>query len=237
MMRLQIVKTSPQTLDQFVQVTELTNALQKQYNLLVQQYLVTNGNTAYIKPSDLSLEMQAAQALIFFTDLSFNNTFVDASIRTNLFNFLQSRKDSKGGYLQTPGAQPIPDYVHNAFITYATIYHNSAVNVVAEITALKLVADSQVKLLTVDAYFLALLSNTLYALRRGTEAQVYTDVLVKLQRPDGSLFTNSTLGVTYSGSTGYDYTLQTTSLALLAWNNTLARYTASVTNATNYLYN
>ena len=60
MMRLQNIKTLPYNLDSYVQVNELTSALQKQYDTLVQQFLVNSGSIAYVKPSDLSLEMQAA---------------------------------------------------------------------------------------------------------------------------------------------------------------------------------
>lgn len=177
-----------------------------------------------------------AYALVFFTDLSVGNTFVDANLLTALQNYLLSRKNNRGGYTQTTNSIPIPQITHDAWIVYALTYFSQTVNVTVEVTNLKSAADNQISAGRVDSHFVALLANSLYRLKRTAEAQVYADALVKVQNSDGSLANYNSAATTFNGANGTELGIQTTAIAVAVWNNNVARYTSSITNATSYLY-
>ena len=181
-----------------------------------------------------------AYALVFFTDFAANNTFVDANFLVGLQNYLLSRKNNRGGFIQSFSANsvgtPIPQISHDAFIVYALTYYSQTVNVTAEVLSLKSAADNQISANRVDSHLVALLANALYRLKRTTEAQVYADALVKVQNMDGSLMINNAAATSFNGANGTELVLQTTSLAVFVWNNNIAKYTSSITNATGFLY-
>ena len=85
-----------------------------------------------------------AYALVFFTDLSVNNAFVDPSLLPALQNYLLSRKNNRGGFIQTTNSIPIPQISHDAWIVYALTYYSQTVNVTVEILNLKSAADNQI---------------------------------------------------------------------------------------------
>lgn len=101
---------------------------------------------------------------------------------------------------------------------------------------MKSAADNQISAGRVDSHFIALLANSLYRLKRTAEAQVYADALVKVQNGDGSLANYNSAATTFNGANGTELGIQTTAIAVVVWNNNVARYTSSITNATNYLY-
>lgn len=237
--RLNQLKTLTLTSDVYVQISQLTQTLQSQYSAIVASSVIAEASGVRVASQSLSFEAITAYALIFFVDLNTATAIVDSSLLTGLQNYLISRKNGKSGFLQTTlssSSVVLNQPVHDAFVSYALAYANPLVNLVAETAALKLTATAQTTALTPDSHFFALLANTLYLLKRPLEAVVYTDALIKLQSADGSVSTNSTSPASLNGATGLELTLQTTSLAVLAWNNNLAKYTSQVTNATNYLF-
>lgn len=237
--RLNQLKNLTQTADVFVQISQLTQTLQAQYDALVAQNIVAEAVGVRLNSQSLSFEANAAYALIFFTDLNSSTGIVDSSLLSGLQNYLLSRKNGRSGFLQTTissSSVVLSQPVHDAFVSFSLAYANPSVNLVSETAALKTVAATQTTALVPDSHFLALLANTLYLLKRPLEAVVYTDTLIRLQSADGSVSTNSTLAASLNGATGLELTLQTTSLAVLAWNYNLAKYTSQVTNATNYLF-
>lgn len=143
-----------------------------------------------------------AYALIFFTDLAAGNTFVDTALVNGLYNYLLSRKNNRGGFIQTTNGISLPQITHDAWIVYALTYYNAAANVATEIINLKSAADNQISSQRVDSHLVALLANTLYKLKRTAEAQVYADALVKASNLDGSLSVNNQAATSFNGATG-----------------------------------
>jgi hypothetical protein len=136
-------------------------------------YELSSSNGFNIDGEDISIEAMTAYALIFFTDFSVNNTFVDPNLLKGLSTFLISRKNGKGSFMQSFSSSnsfTVPQYVHDSYIVYALAYYSSTANVTLEVTTLKATADAQIAAQKGDSYFISLLANALYKLNRGTEA-------------------------------------------------------------------
>lgn len=150
-------------------------------------YAIQDGANFKFDGQDLSVEAMTAYALIFYTDLANGNTFVDTALLNGLYNYLLSRKNNRGGFIQQTNGIPLPQVTHDAWIIYALTYYNAAANVTAEITNLRSAVDNQISSQRTDSHLVALLANTLYKLKRTADAQVYADALVKASNLDGSL--------------------------------------------------
>ena len=121
--RLNALRAATQTPDVQVQVVQLTAQLVAQYNQLL-TYRLTEGANAKFDGQDLSVEAMTAYALVFFTDLSAGNSFVDVSLLNALSNYLLSRKNNRGGFIQSTTGIPIPQITHDAWIVYALTYYS-----------------------------------------------------------------------------------------------------------------
>ena len=85
-----------------------------------------------------------------------------------------------------------------------------------EIALLKSQADETIANGTGDAYFLALLSDSLYNLNRTEEARVYADEITKYAQDQGNVSRSLT---TITTSDGSQRIIETTAISVIAWMN------------------
>lgn len=170
---------------------------------------------------DLSNEGMTAFALQYLVDLQ-NITTVDSGVITQLANYLQSRRNGRGGYLQSfsnPLASSVPEVTLNAYIVNALALVVNATLIAPELNAVKAFVDAQLSQNRADSYILAQLAQALYRAKRTTEAQVYADALGKQQAADGSVFSNQPTTLSVLLSNGTELALETTSIAIQVWSN------------------
>lgn len=195
-----------------------------------------DGANAKFNGQGLSTRAMTAYALIFFTDLLSNgNTFVDNNLILQLQNFLLSRRNGKGNFININGTEIINPTI-DAICIHALAYSGSTVLLTTEINTLKAYVDDQIKNSKVDSYIASLLAQALYKLKRPVEAVTYADAVTKVQNLDGSIRSDSPTATTLTNSNGFDLTVQQTAQAIIAWNNNVAKYTSQITNATGYLF-
>ncbi len=137
---------------------------------------------------------------------------VDQAMVQRTRNYLMSRRDGKGGFQRNPRAVDhfgrAPDNITNAYIVWALTEGGKEDDVTRELNALAEQAKT-----SADAYFLALVGNSLLNRDRRNEANDLLKKLADAQKPDGHLDARTSI----TGSGGRDLQIETTSLALLAW--------------------
>jgi hypothetical protein len=108
-------------------------------------------------------------------------SFVDQGMVSDLKNWLMSRRDGKGLFLVNSKALDsfgrAPDNITAAYIVW-TLTSAGETDLDIEISRLKSIADVAASQNQQDAYFLGLLSASLYNLNRIQEAQVYSDYIL-----------------------------------------------------------
>jgi hypothetical protein len=223
------------TADQQVQFVSL------QYGItsLVQQlltYRVQEGNFTRYNGQDLSNEGMTAFALNLLVDLQ-NVTTIDQSVIASLSNYLLSRRNGRGGFLQSfsnPLATAVPEQTLNAYILNALA--GAGVNsTVAEVNATKAFIDAQLRVNQADGYILAQLAQALFRLKRTAESTVYADALQRLQAADGSVFSNQTTTLSVLLSNGTELALETTAIAIQVWSTNPTKYITNLNNAAAFL--
>ncbi|CDW76949.1 a-macroglobulin complement component [Stylonychia lemnae] len=227
-----IIKTNNQQVIQF----QIQKKLESQIEILLTQKIQIGQNLRF-NGNDLSNEAITAFALQFFIDIS-TIISVDKTIINQLAGYLNSRRNGRGGFIQSfsnPLVQSVPEMTLNAYIVNALIYHNSSINLTTEINTLKTFADSQLKANKSDAYILTLIAQSLYRLKRTAEATIYADALTRLTQKDGRVVSNRTNSMSVFLSSGKQLDIETTALATQVWNNDLTKYSIYTVNAISYL--
>lgn len=169
-LRLAYLRNATQTSDVQVQIIQLVSDLSTQYSQLLTYLLNDSGNYKF-DGQDLSYEAMTAYALVFFTDLysNGNNTFVDPSVLNGLYNYLLTRRNGRGGFIQSfsPSSNGvgIDQLTHDTYVLYALSYYNASVNVTLEVTTIRSSIDNQVSAGAANPYLLALISNALYRMK------------------------------------------------------------------------
>jgi hypothetical protein len=177
-----------------------------------------------------------AFALNLLVDLQ-NATTIDQAVITSLSNYLLSRRNGRGGFLQSfsnPLATAVPEQTLNAYVLNALAAANVN-STAAEVNATKAFVDNQLKTNQADGYILAQLAQALYRLRRPLEAVVYADALQRLQAADGSVFSNQTTTLSVLLSNGTELALETTAVAIQVWSNNYVKYVTNINNAATFL--
>ncbi|MEO1483106.1 MAG: MG2 domain-containing protein [Myxococcota bacterium] len=158
-------------------------------------------------------EALTAYGVLEFTDMKRVYGGVDDAMLTRTINYLEKRRDGKGGFLRD--AQALDSFgradpaVTNAYITYAVAEAGYGERFTAEVNALAAAAKNGS-----DPYILALAANTLLSLPKKTaDGRAILDKLMGLQKPDGS-FDGTSHSITRSS--GKNLSVETTGLAVLA---------------------
>jgi hypothetical protein len=136
------------TVDQQVQFVQL----QQSISSLVQQlltYRVSEGNFTRFNGQDLSNEGMTAFALNLLVDLQ-NTTTIDQAVITSLQNYLLSRRNGRGGFLQSfsnPLATAVPEQTLNAYVINALAASGVvSTAIAAEVNATKAFIDAQIRI-------------------------------------------------------------------------------------------
>ena len=156
-------------------------------------------------------EALTAYGLLEFRDMA-RVYPVDQTMVQRTRNYLMSQRDGKGGFRRNPRAIDhfgrAPDNITNAYIVWALTESGKEDDVTRELNALTEQAKT-----SDDAYFLALVGNSLLNRNRRNEANDLLKKLADGQKPDGHLDARTSI----TGSGGRDLQIETTSLGLLAW--------------------
>lgn len=156
-------------------------------------------------------EALTAYGLLEFRDMA-RVYPVDPAMVQRTRNYLMSRRDGKGGFQRNARAVDhfgrAPEHITNAYIVWALTEGGKEDDVTRELNALAEQAKT-----SDDAYFLALVGNSLLNRDRRNEANDLLKKLADAQKPDGHLDASTSI----TGSGGRDLQIETTSLALLAW--------------------
>jgi hypothetical protein len=167
-MALQFLKAQP-VQDTKIQsmIISIEEKLKKGYDKLVSFKTKEKGYEWFGEsPAHESL---SAYGLMQFTEMSKVTSFVDSGMVKDLKQWLVSRKTGKGLFLKNEKALDsfgrAPDNITAAYIVW-TLTSAGETNVETEITNLKSLADSSISSKNTDAYFLGLLSASLYNLGR-----------------------------------------------------------------------
>jgi uncharacterized protein YfaS (alpha-2-macroglobulin family) len=155
-------------------------------------------------------EALTAYGLLEFTDMA-QVRDVDAEMSKRTRDWLLKRRDDKGGFLRNQRALDsfgqAPEPTTNAYCVWALLEAGQT-GLDKEVAAVKAEAER-----SKDAYVIALAANILQ-LSKDAAAKDLTDRLTKMQTKDGSV-EGAVTSITRSG--GEALTIETTSLALLAW--------------------
>ncbi|CDW71584.1 a-macroglobulin complement component [Stylonychia lemnae] len=236
-LKFSLLKTqSPQTSETQVQLYQLQQELENQLQAILTHRIQVDDNSRF-NGNDISNEAMTAYALQFLIDIS-NITTVDKSLINQLAGYLISRRNGRGGFIQSfssPLAQSVPEVTLNAYIVNVLTYHNPSVSLTIEINSLKSFVDAQLRINQGDGYILTLLAQSLFRQKRTAEATVYTDALTRLMSSDGRVVSNQTTTLSVFLSNGTNLDIETTALAIQAWNFNTVKYANQIGNATNYL--
>lgn len=158
-------------------------------------------------------EALTAYGLMEFVDMQ-KIMPVDEAMITRTREWLLARRDGQGGFkrnekaLDSFGAAPAP--TTNAYIVWALLESGEAPSSLAkEITAVEKMAEK-----SEDSYVIALAANILYLAKRIQAGDGFAQKLSDLMEENGSIGGSKT-SITRSG--GDALTIETTSLAILAW--------------------
>jgi hypothetical protein len=175
-------------------------------------------------------EALTAYGLMQFTDMKKVGQSVDAGMLRRTMDWLNSRKDGKGGFLRSNEAADAfgraNEVVTNAYIVYA-LSEAGFQNILKEFEATYSNA-----LKSKDPYLLALTSCAAANLNEKEKAAQALNLLISLQEKSGG-FTGLTHSVTCS--TGNSLGVETTSLAILALLKSPAPNPAVLSNAVQFL--
>lgn len=170
-----------------------------------------------------------------FTEMSKVTSFVDTGMVKDLKAWLMSRRDGKGFFLKNEKALDsfgrAPDNITAAYIVW-TLTSSGETNVTEELDRLTKLADDSIKDGNTDAYFLGLLSASLYNLNRIDDARKYADEVVKNQLATGNVTQSLT---TITTSMGENLVIETTAIASIAWLQDQQRYGQYITPAINWI--
>ncbi|CDW79846.1 a-macroglobulin complement component [Stylonychia lemnae] len=212
---------------------EITEKLKKGYDKLVSFQTKEKGYEWFGQSP--AHEGLSAYGLLQFIEMSKVTQFVDGQMVKDLKSWLLSRRNSKGGFLQNDKALDsfgrAPSNITDAYIVWA-LTSAGETNLTAEITYLISLADKSITSKSIDAYFLGLLSSSLYNLKRNEEAQKYADIIVNNQQPEGNITRSKT---TITTSDGSQRIIETTAIGIIAWMNDQSRYSLQITKAINWL--
>ncbi len=173
-----------------------------------------------------------AYGLMQFHDMHKVYGGVDQGMMQRTREWLLSKRDGKGGFKHHPGGLDrflhSPAELANAYILWSlTTTGTPADQLKVELDALERRLE-----VTKDSYELALIACALYEAGREDVAKVARSRLASLQQKDGSLAGSAT--ITHSG--GRDRTVETTSLAVLAWiGDAEGKYTGQIHKAIDFL--
>jgi hypothetical protein len=227
-------------LDQLREAKELRPELEKQsHELLAESYRamtsfesldpVRKGNRGFgwFAGTTPANEELTAYGLMQLSNLD-RFQAVDRALLDRMRVFLLSRRDSKGGFrhdAKRPDGPP--PHIGDAFIVWA-LTESGTVNVTHELNALAVRAKS-----SKDPYFLALVANSLARWNRMVEAGSLLQKIVDVQKDDGHLDAEQT---SVTGSRGRDLQIETTALAVLAWQRAAAvRFRIPIERAVRWL--
>lgn len=171
-----------------------------------------------------------ALALNFLTE--FNRVVrVDANVTASARAYVLRFRTGFGGFNNT--RSEMSENATNAFILLNLVRSGAFVNTEfnSEITALRAVADAEIRNGTVRVYFLSLLGQTLYALNRASEGLIYGDVVAANVNAQGSW---TPTGRAFSSSFGNSLVIEVSAAATTLLGNN-ARWAAVRTRALNFL--
>jgi hypothetical protein len=157
-------------------------------------------------------EALTAYGLLQFRDMA-RVYQVDPAMVERTRAYLMQQKDGQGGFtrndraLDTFGRAPAD--ITNAYIVWALTESGKDDDVEKELTALTKQAQS-----SSDAYFLALVANSLYNRGKNDDGQALLKKLADAQKEDGHLDGART---SITSSAGRDLQVETTALTVLAW--------------------
>jgi hypothetical protein len=140
---------------------------------------------------------------------------VDPQMVERTRTYLMAQRDGQGGFKRNPRALDTfgraSKDITDAYIVWALTESGKDDDVTKELNA----AHDKAKT-SKDAYFIALVANSLFNRDRGADAMPLLKVLVEKQKqqPDGHLDAEQT---SITGSGGRDLQIETTALTLLAW--------------------
>jgi hypothetical protein len=157
-------------------------------------------------------EALTAYGLLQFRDMARVGQ-VDQAMVDRTRTYLLSRKDGKGGFQRNQRALDTfgraPEDITNAYIVWALTESSKDDDVAKELDALKSQAKS-----SEDAYFLALVANSLLNRGQNDDGLSLTKRLAQAQKEDGHL---DAARMSITGSSGRHLQIETTALTLLAW--------------------
>jgi len=175
-------------------------------------------------------EALTAYGLMQFTDMQKVGEAVDPKMMERTEQWLNSRKDGKGGFLRSNEAADAfgraSEDITNAYIVYA-LSEAGFTDITKEFESAYSKATK-----SGDPYQLALVACTAFNLKADAKAAQALDALLNKQTADGS-WTGSTQSVTCS--TGKSLTIETTSLGVLALIKSDNKNPAKLTQAVKYL--
>src|SRR5207245_5284699 len=150
-------------------------------------------------------EALTAYGLLEFRDMS-RVYDVDASMVERTRTYLLSRRDGKGGFQRNAKALDqfgrAPEETTNAYIVWALTEGGKDDDVSKELAAL-----TEQARISKDAYFLALVANSLLNRGKSEEAVALLKTLAEAQKPDGHLDSEKP---SITGSGGRDLQIETT---------------------------
>jgi hypothetical protein len=157
-------------------------------------------------------EALTAYGLLQFRDMA-RVYQVDQEMVERTREYLMKQKDGKGGFRRNDRALDTfgraPEDITNAYIVWALTESGKKDDVEKELAALTKQAHS-----STDAYFLALVANSLYNRDQADEGLALLKKLAEAQKEDGHLDGART---SITGSAGRDLQIETTALTVLAW--------------------
>jgi hypothetical protein len=182
--------------------------------------------------ADSAHEALTAYGLLQFRDMA-QVQQVDPNMLERTRQYLLASRDGEGGFKRNQRALDTfgraPEDITNAYIVWALTESSKEDDVTKELDALARQAkDSK------DAYFLALVANSLLNRDQAGEGVALLKTAVSLQKPDGHLDAERT---SITGSGGRDLQIETTALAVLGWlkANRPADFNVPVQNAVKWI--
>jgi hypothetical protein len=157
-------------------------------------------------------EALTAYGLMEFRDMAKVHD-VEPAMLQRTHNYLLQQRDGQGGFKRNPRALDTfgraPQHITNAYIVWALTEGGKDDDITKELNALHEQANA-----SKDAYFLALVANSLINRAKTADAVKLLKKVSETQKADGHLDAEQT-SITASG--GRDLQIETTSLALLGW--------------------
>lgn len=175
-------------------------------------------------------EALTAYGLLQFIEMEKVVDYVDRSMVDRTKTWLLSRRDGKGGFLKSPQALDnfgrASDDITNAYIVYSLA---EAGFQQLDLEVEKVVTNALEKK---DPYLLALASNTLWLLKKNEKARELTQILMGMQKENGS-WEGLTHSITFSQ--GKALIVETTSFSILALLRSDAPDKKKIDNAIQFL--